>query len=912
MNATDALWAKKNDTNGAFSWLSLPQHLKDTEGVAGLLWTHWLSPGQRLYLARALSDPSEEAAYRLIRFLGAVHDLGKATPSFQILQGFQYSPDLDRALLEKLEQVGFSGISSLDLPSRSRTPHALAGQVLLDCFGLKEDLACIVGAHHGQPLNDPIGCAHCRSYDNNYKQVTDPADPIHQLWTRTQKAILETALATNGYSSVDDLPRVTQPGQALLSGLLIMADWIASNESYFPLLPLVRTAADNQEDRLIAGWSKWIKSDLWTPQPLFDLTATYEDRFHFSPNPIQTGLADIIEGAEAPGLIILEAPMGIGKTEAALISAEQVAERTGRSGLFFALPTQATSNGIFPRIKDWLDHLAEEADQAVSLRLLHGKAALNPDFSALARQVNLDSEDEHILVNEWFSGRKTASLDDFIVGTVDQVLLLALKQKHLALRHLGLSKKVVVIDEVHAYDAYMSQYLEEALTWLATYGVPVILLSATLPAGQRRKLVQAYLKGKGAKSALPDSAFTSRADAYPLITYTDGDSVLQKDDLAVASKHEVLVRRIEEEDLIPTIKKLMDAGGNIGVVVNTVKRAQALARTCRDLFAEDEVLVLHSAFIATGRMAKEQDLLARIGKGADRPSRQLVIGTQVIEQSLDIDFDVMITDLAPIDLLLQRLGRLHRHHIDRPAAYRDPTLYVVGTSDRFDFEPGASAVYGDYLLIRSQYFLPERIQIPEDISSLVQKVYGEEDVEIEEILINKYVDKKEKHGNIIDKKSEKAKGFRIQDPVLKPTRRRSASLIGWVKNALPNDNEVRAQAQVRDSDESIEVIAVKGLGGGYGLFSENQDISGLIDDPKVAKRLAVNTLRLPRALCYPGLIDKTIEELEAYNRTYLPDWQKTAWLKGALGLVFDDKGQVELSGYRLTYSEDLGLEYERM
>nr|WP_165443905.1 DEAD/DEAH box helicase [Lachnoclostridium sp. Marseille-P6806] len=214
---------------------------------------------------------------------------------------------------------------------------------------------------------------------------------------------------------------------------------------------------------------------------------------------MQRKLIEAISSCKEPGLIILEAPMGCGKTEAALLAAEQLAYQTKRSGVFLGLPTQATSNGIFPRIKDWLQRVHEETHEKMELRLLHGKAYLNEEYVNLTRVKRSDAdesgEDSAFAVNEWFSGKKTAIMDDFVVGTVDQFLLTALKQKHLALRHLAFAKKVVIIDEVHAYDAYMSQYLQMAIQWMAAYGVPVLLLSATLSESSRLELTKSYLRG---------------------------------------------------------------------------------------------------------------------------------------------------------------------------------------------------------------------------------------------------------------------------------------------------------------------------------------------------------------------------------------------------------------------------------
>src|SRR5699024_1762510 len=240
---------------------------------------------------------------------------------------------------------------------------------------------------------------------------------------------------------------------------------------------------------------------------------------------------------------------------------------TGRSGLFFGLPTQATSNGMFSRINSWLKKVKTDYGENLPIRLAHGKAALNKEFSSLARNVDIDGEgDGSVFVNEWFSGRKTTALDDFVVGTVDQFLLLALKQKHLALRHLGFSRKVVVIDEVHAYDSYMSQYLLEAIQWMGAYGVPVIILSATLPVERREKLIKSYIRGKGErvkKNQISSKFFNN--DSYPLITYTEGKEVKQVQNFKSEGSKKVTIKSCDEDNLDQLISDLSQGEGVIGI-----------------------------------------------------------------------------------------------------------------------------------------------------------------------------------------------------------------------------------------------------------------------------------------------------------------------------------------------------------
>jgi len=846
-----AFWAKKQDYAGKFQWLSLAQHLEDTRQIAHLLWTHWLSEGQRLCIVASLNQPDEEVAANMVGFLGAIHDIGKATPVFQIKPGFANSPDLDAMLIEMLEDEGFSDLRSVRLANPEKSPHALAGQYLLAEYGVREDIASIVGAHHGKPVDDSSQIQNQSAYNSNYYQVEDSHHPIHQKWKCEQRNIFEWALQISGFDSVSSLAPIQQPGQVLLSGLLIMADWIASNETYFPLVSLKTTEIDCQQARMKNGFSKWLEDASYPWDAQFNTPYTlYEKRFNFTPRNVQSFFAEVIENTKKPGIFILEAPMGLGKTEAALVGVEQLAQKTGRSGLFFGLPTQATSNGMFPRINAWLKTVSEDNYDKLGLRLLHGKAALNPDFDNLlkksaAQNVNIDGETNgSVTVNAWFSGRKTASLDDFVVGTVDQFLMVALKQKHLALRHLGFSKKIVVIDEVHAYDAYMSQYLDQAVRWMGAYGVPVIILSATLPAERRIRLIKQYLRGAGYKPKdciqTPDRLEPDRleTEAYPLITYSDGGMMKQECAFEPIKNKAVQIVRYESEDILPLVSDLYREGGNIGIIVNTVKRAQQFAATCSEQFGVENVSLLHSSFIATDRIKKEEELIKTIGKDGTRPFQKIIIGTQVIEQSLDIDFDVLISDLAPIDLLIQRVGRLHRHDRARPQKHKAPVFYVLSTHPSWEFEPGSEAVYGGYLLARTQYVLPEVLSIPQDISAFVQKVYGPENIDFSEDLQERYAKLKIKHEALLANQESKAKTYRIDYPLLKPTLGRKTSLVGWLKNSNPNESEENAYAQVRDTQETLEVIALQKVGDNYGFMGSDEDISKRIDDATVAKKIA--------------------------------------------------------------------------
>ena len=912
-----SLWAKKSDTGGTFSWLPLLVHLEDTMNISGWLWSHWITDGQRQMIIDQMQPADEDVAENAIRFLGCVHDIGKATPVFQIQKGYSSSPDLDNVLLERIEGCGYSDIRELVLASPRCSHHSLAGQVILSRSGVREDLASIIGAHHGNPVDERSICDNQEFYPTNYYQSEEASSDIWCRWYDTQAFILKLALDQCGFFDVKALPSFSIPAQVILSGILIMADWIASNTDYFPLIPVNQTEILDENYRFSKGIRDWCKSLPLKFEEPDNINNLYEKRFSFMPRNVQEVIFNTINNTQSPGLMIIEAPTGIGKTEAALAAAEQIAAKTSRGGVFFGLPTQATSNGIFERINNWLEGVTKEYDCTSSIRLVHGKAALNSIMQTLmdASHVAEDYEDqETVIVNEWFSGRKKTMLDDIVVGTVDNFLLTALRQKHLALRHLGFQKKVVIIDEVHAYDAYMQEYLYEAIRWMGAYGVPVILLSATLPCNIRIKLTEAYLRGLGLKKREIDmSQIEPRSDQYPLITYTDGGNVKQNDKFLKQRNKKVFIESLKESVLYDKIEELIQKGGIIGIIVNTVKRAQHIAKQCSELFGEDKVDLLHSNFISAGRIRKEGQLIRMIGKNANRPRTKIIIGTQVMEQSLDIDFDVLITDLCPMDLLIQRIGRLHRHDIKRPEQHKEPVVFILGMNEKFEFEEGSERVYGGYLLMRTQKFLPSSIFIPGDVSSLVQKVYSEEfpfTVDTNGELKNKYAAFRARFYQLSNEKSERAKIFRIDPPSKKIAPERK-NLIGWLRTHFSYSEE-EAVAQVRDIQDTIEVIAVRTCGNGYGLIEaddrSNMDISEHLEETEVCRMLAGQTLRLPNYVnAMMGGTYKLIEVLENYNRKYLKEWQSRPWLKGSLGIIFDEKLEFDLGKIVLQYNSKYGL-----
>lgn len=473
------LWAKSRDNGDA--WMPLRCHLADAAGTAAELWDSWL-PGQaKAIIEDSVKDP--QLAKKLAVFLAAVHDVGKASAFFQ-----EKVPQL-------AHRVSMSGMHIPELgPEKYLAPHATLGAFvlrdwLLERWGFStfgaEELAVIVGGHHGVYP----GLERGEDIENALAREDSP-------WFEARNTALEEASICAGLNEDDwkalAAGRLSQAAQLVLTGVVIVADWIASNEDYF-LYPEDEEQPDTQatvladpspRHRVSTALKALSLPGPWRTQPALDLAGASEDeaiaqffreRFSFpreaTPRPMQADAVRAAEELKGPGLIIIEAPTGEGKTEAALAAAETLARRFNSGGVMVALPTCATSDGIFSRVLRWLES-AVPAGQRASMALTHSRAGLNDDYQSLfarpgrpdpfsgVRGVWGDQDNHHIQkaaieAHHWLRGRKTAALAAFTVGTIDQFLMCALKSKHVMLRHLGLASKVVVLDEIHAADYYM-------------------------------------------------------------------------------------------------------------------------------------------------------------------------------------------------------------------------------------------------------------------------------------------------------------------------------------------------------------------------------------------------------------------------------------------------------------------------
>ncbi len=535
----------------------------------------------------------------------------------------------------------------------------------------------------------------------------------------------------------------------LVAGLAVTADWIGSNVAWFPFTREEMAPAEYwREIAQPRARNAVLESGAAAPPASAPGGVTALWPAITTPTDLQL-LAASVELGTGPQLFVVEEVTGGGKTEAAFALAHRLMAAGGGSGIFVALPTMATANAMHERVGKVYRRLFG-AGAEPSLVLAHGKSHLALPMEAVGRD---DGEDETSggsgsgQAAAWLAdSRKKALLATVGVGTIDQALLGVLPVRHQSLRLWGLAGKILIVDEVHACDDYVRTLLSRLLEFHAGFGGSAILLSATLPAGQRKELVEAFRHGVGGSDSPPDDEVGRGPEAYPLTTHWScGYQRAYPTEARREAIRRVEVRRVSsEEDVHRLLAEALDGGKCACWIRNTVGDARRAFRFWSERLGRHRVILFHSRFTVGDRAAIEAEVLRRFGSESRAPDRggRLLIATQVVEQSLDLDFDFMVSDLAPIDLVVQRAGRLLRHHRtaagDRtagPDGRGAAILVLLAPEPRLDvgedwFEvmfPAGAWVYPDHgrLWLTARWLEAHGgFRMPEDARDLIESVYG--------------------------------------------------------------------------------------------------------------------------------------------------------------------------------------------
>lgn len=714
-------WGKARPLEGGGEYHLLPYHCLDVAAVAAVWWSS-ASNLRRQFVKLVDSEIDEERLRAWVLFFVALHDLGKFDVRFQ-LKATEALATLQPAW------------NADDLPDRGEVERYGHGEYGLRWFvreypkllgiGEKDDevldawmpwLAAVAG-HHGKIPRS-----------RRPADLPDAEEGIVQHDQAARRAwfhiLEELFLKPVGVKLGDLPPPLHRDNATYLAGFCAVCDWLGSNEVWFKYRgDVIGNLKEYFKDR-----TKMIACERLIERcGLAACPASYEGvrallAANESPRQLQT-LVDALPVTAA--LTLVEAPTGSGKTEAALAYAWRLLEAGTADSIVFALPTQATANAMWERLNRFADTLFGIGSNLV---LAHGKARWHEGHALLReaghqRSAQAD-EDVRVQCAQWLAeSRKRVFLGQIGVCTIDQVLLSVLPLRHNFVRSFGVMKSVLIVDEVHAYDCYMYGLLDGVLRQQRRGGGSAILLSATLPHGQRRRLADAW----GATEA-------PAADApYPLLTRVEGTGCVSFTELedpaqrppsrTVAVESMPLPDLFPDTSLIARIVTAAEAGARIAIVCNLVNDAQRLARALRAA-TDIGVDLFHARFRFIDRQLREQDVLVQYGRKAERNGGRILVATQVVEQSLDLDFDWLITQLCPVDLLFQRMGRLHRHVRPRQPGFESPRCTVLVAPDT-DYGLH-KVVYGNTrVLWRTQQMLEatDEIAFPTAYRTWIERVY---------------------------------------------------------------------------------------------------------------------------------------------------------------------------------------------
>jgi CRISPR-associated endonuclease/helicase Cas3 len=770
-------------------------------------------------------------------------------------------------------------------------PEFFEGQALI--------LSRIVGGHHG---------IFPRASDLLMGQDTLG----NQRWCEARNSIVAAFAQTIGIQKNDLGADIKDPFLVpVLGGLVSVVDWIGSNQAFFPCNSVcgrpLETKIDDYWDNAQEQAHKALEELGWLPAPSFASPACFEHIFTCKPNGVQRAVTEVVDQLDSPYLIIVEATMGQGKTEAALYAADLAMCRGFARGIYVALPTQATSNAMYDRVRN--DYLAKRGHKGnLNLQLVHGNAlladlnqAIDDVASGQAKVFEVDAvEDDtggsidkkaNLEAQSWFTAKKRPLLAPLGVGTIDQALLSVLQTKHWFVRMFGLAGKVVIFDEVHAYDAYMSTILERLLHWLAELDCTVILLSATLPDAGRKALARAY-------SGRDDAEYRR----YPRVTLAKPRHFLDTTEQDQPKCFEVKMEqgrevrlsfeKTELENLSKTLSEKMANGGCAAVICNTVDRSIEVFQHLRDNLKDTECLLFHARTLQRWRREREEQVRKKFGKNGDRPKRVVLVATQVVEQSLDLDFDLMVSEIAPIDLLLQRLGRMHRHSRQRPNGLETPEFIVLCDAERSGEPPdtfGKSIeyVYDRFILLRTWLALRGRhcIEIPKEIEELIEFVYGSEGA-VAGGGWPEALDEAKKKMDFEHSESEK-KACRLL--VSRP--KAPADLIEDFNDQLADDEDPTVhkdvRAATREGDSSITVV----------MLPEGETLTTNPKIPEV-KKLLDRAAKISHRGLFQAFLEKGNQPKE---------WKDSTHLRYARLMCLDSDSHGTIDGYSLDVDESLGV-----
>ena len=690
-------WAK-SDRQDHQSIHLLEYHLAD---VAACFEALLKQPTIRKRLARSggRDDLDEITVARLCVF-AALHDIGKANVGFQaqIWRAEDLPPNRKRPPRMGHDVVLMPVLEDKDRETADWFFDALNAVELMEWDNdegiTASGLFIATLSHHGTPLNR---FANIMANPAAWRPfgALDPRQCVRRI------VELVREWYPDAYTS-GALPLPSAPAfQHMFLGLCTLADWLGSDEQLFAYrnrpqdryIDSARARARNAvaEIGLDIGAQRNALRELPDFGALFDIDGR--------PNPMQEAVADL--PLDQP-LLIIESETGSGKTEAALWRFARMYKAGLVDGLYFALPTRSAAKQIHDRVTSFVGRMFPEEHRPETVLAVPGYLRAGGMEGRRLPHFKVWWDDQHsaadsVIRRRWAAeSAKRYLAAQVAVGTVDQAMMAALTVRHAHLRAACLARNLLVVDEVHASDQYMRVILERLLEAHVGGGGYACLMSATLGSSARRRLSSPGNMGAEAGPKLEDA----RAARYPALTTRGaGQGNLIGVEESGRSKR-VQVGVVADMQAFDSVAEralqAARAGAKVLIIRNTVGYALRTQQALEEIASAEEseerntgllfrcngvLTAHHSRYAAADRLRLDAAVEKQIGKERATGGR-VIVGTQTLEQSLDIDADLLITDLCPMDVLLQRIGRLHRHQrADRPAGYRKPACIILTPPD---------------------------------------------------------------------------------------------------------------------------------------------------------------------------------------------------------------------------------------
>ena len=480
MELTD-FWAKTNP------FQSIVTHGIVSGTVCRYLMSEYLSEGSRQLAAGLLGLTTEELS-DFMAYLVSIHDIGKLEYHFQCK-----NPEMKAKLKELGVDRHYLGKESVRHEKTGATVLRRLWRTQGQKAGPRNLFSDMIGAHHQK--NNGQGSVDEDPFFGDFQQELERR--MGHRFLGTEKAVLPKKPETD-----------RGVAESILLGMMILSDWISSGVQFADAEEWI--GAPDSEAEIIRRTEMFLEESGLGPD-LVDWGKNFTDIWPWIPADgmrlLQKGAEELCRGKPRHRLILMEAPMGEGKTEAGMYCAVQMLCQWNKDGFYVALPTAATSNQMASRMQSWFD-ACKVPDR---VRLLHGMAWM---VDAQTREEKANSGD-HNEITRWLAPLRRGLLGQFSVGTIDQAMLSVTKARYGVLRLLGLSNKVLVIDEIHSYDVYMGEFIQLLLRWCKALEIPVVMLSATLPPKLKAKLLAPYTK-------------RPLSDAYPLITAVCEDGTVEE------------------------------------------------------------------------------------------------------------------------------------------------------------------------------------------------------------------------------------------------------------------------------------------------------------------------------------------------------------------------------------------------